>query len=40
MPTPFGFDTRDKQKSMTIREYKVEEMVREKRLEEDNVVKH
>ena len=40
VPTPFGFDTRDKKKTMTIREQKVEEMVREKRLLEDNLVKH
>ena len=40
VPTPFGFDTRDKKKSMTIREQKVEEMVREKRLAEDHVVKY
>jgi len=40
VPKPFGFDTRDKKKAMTIREMKVEAMVQEKRIEEDNLVKH
>jgi hypothetical protein len=40
VPKPFGFDTRDARKSVTIREKKVEEMVNEKRLEEDMVIKY
>lgn len=40
VPKPFGFDMRDKSKHKTIRERKVEQMVQEKRLEEDALVKH
>jgi hypothetical protein len=40
VPKPFGFDTRDARKSVTIREMKVEQMVNEKRQEEDSIVKH
>ena len=40
VPKPFGFDMRDKGKAKTIRERKVEQMVQERRLEEDALVKH
>lgn len=40
VPKPFGFDTRDARKSVTIRERKVEEMVNEKRMQEDMIIKH
>ena len=40
MPLPFGFDTRDKKKSVTIREKKVEAMVDEKRREEEMLIKY
>lgn len=40
VPQPFGFDIRDKQKSVTIREKKVEAMVDEKRREEEMLVKY
>jgi hypothetical protein len=40
VPKPFGFDTRDKKKALTIREHKVDAMVREKRLEESALVKY
>lgn len=40
VPTPFAFDTRDARKAKTIREYKVEEMVREKKLEEDACIRY
>lgn len=40
VPRPFGFDMRDKGKSKTIRERKVEEMVEEKRLTENALVKY
>jgi hypothetical protein len=33
VPKPFGFDMRDKTKTKTIRERKVEEMVEEKKIE-------
>lgn len=33
MPRPFGFDLREKSRTKTIRERKVEEMVNEKRNE-------
>ena len=32
MPQPFGFDMRDKVKTKTIRERKIEEMIAEKKL--------
>ena len=35
VPKPFGFDVRDARKSKTIREIKVEEMVKQKELEEE-----
>lgn len=40
VPKPFGFDMRDKSKHKTIREYKVEQMVQQHRLQEDALVKH
>lgn len=40
VPRPFGFDMRDKGKSKTIRERKVEEMVEAKRQEESALVKY
>lgn len=39
VPRPFNFDLRDKNKTKTIRERKVEEMVNEKRQEEEKAVK-
>ena len=40
MPKPFGFDLRDKTKSKTIAERKFEAMMMEKKINEDNIVKH
>lgn len=41
VPEPFSFDLRDQQaKKNTIREVKVNEMVMEKKIEVDNMVKH
>lgn len=40
VPTPFGFDTREARRSKTIRETKVEEMVREKKFEEEALLRH
>ncbi len=40
VPKPFNFDLREKTRTKTIRERKVEEMVAEKRNEEENIVKH
>lgn len=40
VPKPFAFDLRDKVKGKNIRERKVEEMVMEKKIEEENMVKH
>lgn len=39
VPKPFGFDVRDKSKSKTIREFKVDEMVKEKELEEETHIR-
>lgn len=39
MPRPFNFDLREKTKKKSIREHKVEEMIAEKRVEEDNIIK-
>jgi hypothetical protein len=39
VPKPFGFDLRDKTKTKTIRERKIDAMVEGKKLEEDNLVK-
>jgi len=38
VPKPFGFDTRDRAKPKTIREHKVDEMVREKKQKEEQAV--
>ena len=38
VPKPFGFDIRPRSKS--IREKKVEEMVAEKKIKEENIIKH
>jgi len=40
VPKPFGFDLRDKTKTKTIRERKIDAMVADKKLEEDALVKH
>jgi hypothetical protein len=40
IPKPFGFDLREKNRSKSIRERKVEEMVEEKRIEVERIVKH
>lgn len=40
MPKPFNFDLRDKTKVKGIREYKIDEMVAEKRIEEERIIKH
>ena len=40
VPKPFAFDIRDSVKPKTIRERKIEEMVLEKKMEEDGMVKH
>lgn len=40
VPKPFNFDLREKTRTKTIRERKVEEMVAEKRIEEENIIKH
>ena len=40
VPKPFAFDLRDKTKAKSIRERKVEEMVREKQMEEEGLIKH
>lgn len=38
VPKPFNFDMREKTRTKTIREKKVEEMVAEKRIEVENIV--
>lgn len=40
VPKPFKFDIREKVRPKTIRERKIDEMVAEKKLEEDVLVKH
>ena len=40
MPKPFAFDIRDSVKPKTIRERKVEQMVMEKQMGEDGMLKH
>lgn len=40
VPKPFNFDTRDYNKSKSIRERRLEEMVAEKEIQEENVIKH
>lgn len=40
MPQPFGFDMRDKTKTKTIRERKIDEMIAEKKVAENNLIKH
>lgn len=41
MPEPFAFETRDQQKrNMSVREKKVNAMVMEKKMEEENMIKH
>ena len=40
VPKPFNFDIREKTRSKTIREHKVDEMVAEKRIEEENLLKY
>lgn len=40
MPKPFGFDLREKTRVKTIRERKVEEMVNEKKIEEETIIRH
>lgn len=40
VPKPFKFDIRDKVRPKTIRERKIDEMIAEKKLEEDQLVKH
>lgn len=39
VPQPFGFDMRDKSKTKTIRERKIDEMIAEKKVSEDNLIK-
>jgi hypothetical protein len=40
VPKPFGFDLREKTRVKTIRERKVEEMVNEKKIEEETIIRH
>jgi len=40
VPKPFGFDIRDKVRPKTIRERKVENMVEEKKYEEEQMLRH
>jgi hypothetical protein len=40
VPKPFGFDMRDKLKSKGIREKKLDEMVAEVKIKEENLIKH
>ncbi len=40
VPKPFGFDIRDKTRSKSIRERKVEKMIGEKKLQEEAIIKH
>ena len=40
MPKPFAFDIRDSVKPKTIRERKVEQMIMEKKMDEEGMVKH
>lgn len=40
VPKPFGFDLRDKTKTKSIRERRIEEMVEDKKIEEDALIKH
>jgi len=40
VPKPFNFDVRDKIKPKTIREKKVDEMIAEKKIKEENILKH
>ncbi len=40
VPKPFSFDLRDKSKKKSIREQKIDEMVAEKRIEEERIIKH
>ena len=40
MPKPFGFDLRDQTKTKTIAERKFEAAMMEKKINEDNIIKH
>lgn len=40
VPSPFGFDMRDKTKTKGIREKKIDQMIAEKKIEENNLIKH
>lgn len=40
VPQPFGFDMRDKSKTKSITQRKFEEMIAEKRVAENNLIKH
>ena len=40
VPRPFGFDLRDKVKGKTIAERKFEAMMMEKKINENNIIKH
>lgn len=40
VPKPFGFDMREKTKTKSIREKKIDEMVAQKQIEEERVIKH
>jgi Uncharacterised protein family UPF0564 len=40
VPKPFGFDIRDKVRPKSIRERKVENMVEEKKYEEEALLRH
>lgn len=40
VPQPFGFDMRDKTKTKSIRERKIEAMISEKKIMENNLIKH
>ena len=40
VPDPFEFDNREKVRAKSIRERKVEEMIREKQLEEERILNH
>jgi Uncharacterised protein family UPF0564 len=40
VPKPFAFDMRDKQRKKSIRERKIDEMIAEKKIQEENLLKY
>lgn len=40
VPKPFNFDIRENMKPKSIREKKLEEMIAEKNIKEENIIKH